>query len=163
MRNIHVSIGTEFGVERVAILRTWGRLEHKIANFKNHRRFTLRCISQKITPPSLKLKSNIKTPREKRILQRAEKQLSDECIRSINNTTEICTCRRDACMEQIQGQISVTYYRECCDFMERVQEHRHRCTLERHLKKYEMIVPTKQRWPLKHTTSYIYIWHKVLL
>ena len=40
-------------------------------------------------------------------------------------------------MEQIQGQISTYYYKECCDFMERVKEHRHRLTLERHLKKCE--------------------------
>ena len=82
-------------MESVTILRKWEELEKKIANFKNHRKFTLRCISQKITPPSLKLRSNIKTPRGKRILYRAEKQLADEEIRSINNTTEICTCRRD--------------------------------------------------------------------
>ena len=51
MRNLHISIGTEFGEESVAILRTWEKLEKKIANFKNHR-FTLRCIGQKITPPA---------------------------------------------------------------------------------------------------------------
>ena len=109
MRSLLVLIKTEFGVESVAILRKWEQLEKKIANFKNHRRFTLRCISQKITP-KLKLKSNIKTPRGKRILYRAEKQLADEHIRSINNRIEICTCKREACMEQIKGQISVTYY-----------------------------------------------------
>ena len=44
MRNLHVSIGTEFGEESVTILRTWEKLEKKIADFKNHRRFTLRYI-----------------------------------------------------------------------------------------------------------------------
>ena len=134
MRNLHVSIGTEFGGESVAIFRTWEKLEMKIANFKNHRRFTLRCISQKITP-SLKLRSNIKAPRGKRMLHRAGKQLADEHIRSINNPIETCTHKKEACMEQIKGQISVTYYKEWCKFMEKVREHRHRTTLERHLKK----------------------------
>ena len=53
MRSLHVSIGTEFEVESVSILKKWEQLENKIANFKNHRRFTLSCISQKMTPPAL--------------------------------------------------------------------------------------------------------------
>ena len=78
MRNPHYSIRTEFGLENVTILRKWEQLEKKIADFKNHRRFTLRCLSQKITPNSLKLKSNIKTSKGKRILERAERQLANE-------------------------------------------------------------------------------------
>ena len=36
---------TELGMENVAILRKWEQLEKQIDNFKNHRRFTLRCLS----------------------------------------------------------------------------------------------------------------------
>ena len=61
MRNLHNIIRTEFGWENVAIFRKWEQLEKKIANYRKHKRFTLRYISQKITPNSLKLKSNIKT------------------------------------------------------------------------------------------------------
>ena len=39
-------------------------------------------------------------------------------MNKIHKHTEICLCRRDACMEQIQGQISVNYYKECCAFIE---------------------------------------------
>ena len=53
MRNIHNVIGTEFGWEKVTILRQWEHLEKKIADNKNHRWFTLRCMGQKITPISL--------------------------------------------------------------------------------------------------------------
>ena len=38
-----------------------------------------------------KIENNMQTPRGKQILQRAEKQLADACIRSINNTIEVCT------------------------------------------------------------------------
>ena len=134
--NVFVSIGTEFGVESVTILTTWEKLEKKIADFKNHRRFTLRCISQKITPPAWNWKVILKPP-EGRGSYRGQRNNWQMNVRSINNTTEICTCRRDACMEQIQGQISANYYKECCDFMERVREHRHRFTLGRHLKTNE--------------------------
>ena len=82
MGNLHESIGREFGLENVAILRKWEQLKKKIADFKNHRRFTLRCLSQKVTPNSLKLKSYIKTSRGKSILERAERQLMNERVRS---------------------------------------------------------------------------------
>ena len=104
MRNLHNAIRTEFGMENVAILRKWEQLEKKIANFKNHRRFTLRCLSQKITPNSLKLKSNIKTSRGKRILEKAERQVANERVRNINNTIATCTCLRDTCIDELKDK-----------------------------------------------------------
>ena len=119
------------------MLRKWEQLEKKIADFKNHRRFTLRCISQKITPNSLKLKSNIKTSKGKRILERAERQLANECVRSINNTIAMCTCLKDTCKTDLKDQISNFYYQECSKFIERVKETRHQTVLKRHLSKFE--------------------------
>ena len=81
MRNIHTVIETEFGRESVTIFRRWEQHEKNLTNFKNHRRFTLRRLSQKITPVSLRLKSSIKTERGIKIIQRAEKQLMDERVR----------------------------------------------------------------------------------
>ena len=118
MRNLHNAIGTEFGMENVAMLRKWEQLEKKIADFKNHRRFTLRCLSQKITLNSLKLKSNIKTSRGKRILEKVERQLVNERVRNINNTIATCTCLRDTCMEDLKEQISNFDYQECVKFIE---------------------------------------------
>ena len=47
MRNLHNIIEKEFGRESVAIFRDWEQHVKKLANFKNHRRFTLRCLSQR--------------------------------------------------------------------------------------------------------------------
>ena len=41
MRNIHAKLVTEYGQESVKILRRWEKLELKMADFQNHRRFTL--------------------------------------------------------------------------------------------------------------------------
>ena len=78
MRNLYSIIEKEFGRASVAIFRDWEQHVKKLADFKNHRRFTLRCLSQKITPVSLRLKRNIKTDRGMKIIERAEKQLTDE-------------------------------------------------------------------------------------
>ena len=63
----------------------------------------------------------------------------EERIRPINNTIEVCACRRDTCMEQLKGQIGANYFKECCEFIERVREYRHKTTIERHLRKYEWL------------------------
>ena len=47
----------------------------KMADFKNHRRFLLRCISKGIIPVSVKLKSNVKTPKGNYIVKKAERAL----------------------------------------------------------------------------------------
>ena len=88
MRNIQSILEKEFRRESVAIFRDWEQHVKKLADFKNHRRFTLRCLSQKITPVSLRLKRNIKTERGRKIIERAEKQLMDERVRQINNTID---------------------------------------------------------------------------
>ena len=130
---------TEFGMENVAILRKWEQLEKKIANFKNHRRFTLRCLSQKITPNNLKLKSNIKTSRGKRILEKSERQLANKRVRNINNTIATCTCLRDTCIDELKDQISNFYFQESVKFIERVRETRHHTVLKRHLSKFDRL------------------------
>ena len=63
-------------------------------------------MSQKITPNKLKLKGSIKSPRGRQMLQRAEKQLADKCIRVMENTIDTCTCIRDTCMNEHKGQIN---------------------------------------------------------
>ena len=139
MRNLHAIIETEFGKENVTILRNWEQLEKKITNFRNHRRFTLRCMSQKINSNRLELKSSIKTPRGRQILQRAEKQLADECIRAINSTIDTCTWIRVTCMNDLKCQINNYYFKECSKFISRVRERRHQTTLERHLRKLALL------------------------
>ena len=63
MRSIHAKIIQEYGKESVKTFRQWEKLELKMAEFKNHRRFTLRCLSKGLVPVSIKLKTTVKTPR----------------------------------------------------------------------------------------------------
>ena len=154
MRNLHDSIRREFGLENVAILRKWEQLEKKIADFKNHRRFTLRCLSQRITPNSLKLRSNVKSSKGKRILERAERQLANERVRNINNTLATCTCSRDTCMKELQDQISNFYFEECIRFIERVKESRHQIVQKRQMSKFgQLWQRNREIWPQEHAEN----------
>ena len=117
----------------------WEQLEKKITNFKNHRIFMHRCLSLKITPNSLKLKSNIKTSRGKWILEKAEGQLANERIRNITNTIETCSCLKDTYIDVLKDQISSFYFQESVKFIERVRETRHQVVLKTKLSKFDWL------------------------
>ena len=52
-----------FGKEFVTLFWEWEDLAKKMADFSNHRMFTLGCLKARITSVSLWLKNNIRIPR----------------------------------------------------------------------------------------------------
>ena len=63
---------TKYGDESVRTFRKWEITVKKIADFRNHRRFTLKCIKASITPVSCKLKNPLKTRKSYNIIQTVE-------------------------------------------------------------------------------------------
>ena len=96
MRNIHLHIRSEHGVKSVKILWQWEIIEYKMVDFQNHRRFSLRFLSKDVIPVSIRLKSNIRTPKGYYIIKKAERALLNERIRSIN-TINMLSHQRDTC------------------------------------------------------------------
>ena len=139
MRNLHNILEKEFGRESVAIFRDWEQHVKKLANFKNHRWFTLRCISQKITPVSLRLRRNIPTDRGRKITENAEKQLLEERVRQINNTIDVCSHITYTYIEELRGKIQPDLFEECQVFIDKIREWRHKTVLDRHLIKFERL------------------------
>ena len=113
MRNLHLQIRQEYGIENVRIFWQWEKLEYKMAAFQNHRIFTLRCLKEDLIPVSVKLRSNSKTPRAKNIIKRAERALLNERVRNINNTITMATCKRDTCMNTLSEVFSKEIMEEC--------------------------------------------------
>ena len=106
MRNLHNILEKEFGRESVAIFRDWEHHVKKLANFKNHRRFTLRCISQKITHSKLEIEKKYSNKgRGREIIEKAEKQLLEERVRQINNTIDVCSHLTYTCIKELKGKI----------------------------------------------------------
>ena len=62
----------------------------RLSNYRNHGIFTLRCIRNNLVPVSVKLKSTHSKLSQgaKKIIQKAEKQLLQDRVRCINQTTE---------------------------------------------------------------------------
>ena len=139
MRNIHLHIRSEYGIENVKLFQWWERLECKMADFQNHRKFSLRCLSAEIIPVSIKLKSNIRTPKGCSIIKRAERALLNERIRSINNTITMTGIQRDKCKNKLNAILDKKTMDECLEFIEFIRESRHIKTLERQTIKFNWL------------------------
>ena len=77
-----------------------GKKRKKMASLNNHR-FSLRSLSKDTIAVSIRLKSNIGTPRTLNILKKAERALLNERIRTINNTLEMLECQRSTCISKL--------------------------------------------------------------
>ena len=114
MRNLYAFIKEEFEEEIILRLWLWGKIENKMADYRNHRRFLSKCLKQE-----------------------AEKQLLNECIRSINNMIEMYMYKRDTYFHQLEGVLDQKTHEECQSFIKRVVECRHRRVLDRQKAKFE--------------------------
>ena len=139
MKNIHTYIESENGKESVQIFRCWEKLEYKMVDFENHWRFSLRYLSKDIIPVSVRLKSNIKTPKGKHIVRKAERALLNERVRSINNSLTMFKMQWDTCINTLENGLDRHTLKVCHDFIKVRRERRHFQTLERQLSKFHRL------------------------
>ena len=123
----------------VKIFCKWEKIEYKMADFSNHRRFTLRCLSQNLIPVSVRLKSTFKTPKSKQIIRKAERALLNERVRSINNSLAMFKEQRDTCINHLSTVLDDERMRDCESFIKTRREARHQKTLKRQLSKFERL------------------------
>ena len=139
MRNIHSKITSEYGKDVVKIFRKWEKIEYKMVDFSNHRRFTLRCLSKNLIPVSVRLKSTLKTPKSKDIIRKAERTLLNEQVRSINNSLAMFKELKDTCINSLNTILEEERMKECESFIKIKREERHQKTLKRQISKFERL------------------------
>ena len=115
-----------------------------MADFSNHRRFSLRCLSKGLIPTSIKLRTNIRTPKGQYIIYKAEKSLVNERIRSINNTIAMLKLQVDTCINQLEMNLNKKSMEECCKFIDSKREMRHYQTMKCQIKKFERLQKLSQ-------------------
>ena len=110
-----------------------------MADFENHWRFSLRCLSKDIIPVSVRLKSNIKTPKGKHKVRKVEGALLNERVRSINNSLTMFKMQWDTCINTLEKGIDRDTMNDCYEFIKVRRERRHFKTLERQLSKFDRL------------------------
>ena len=111
-----------------------------MADFTNHQRFTLRCLSRGLVPVSICLNKNIRTPKGLQIVRRAERALMSERIRLTNNTLNKVKDLRDTCINQLREVLTDEWMDKCREFIEVGREHQHLKTLNRQKSKFERLL-----------------------
>ena len=114
-------------------------MECKMADFKNHRRFLLRCLSADIIPVSIRLRSNIKSPKGYNIIKRAEKALLNERMRTVNNTITMFENQINTCRNRLKGILDKDSMEECMIFIKTRNECRHIKTQIRQVNKFNQL------------------------
>ena len=118
------------------------KMEGKVSNFKNHWRFSLRCLSQGITPVSLQSKNLTRTQRGEGIIKRVEKQLLNERIRNINYKIE--RYHHDKCMYKKQLEDLLQHDQEvwnaCEEEIQKRRELRHKRVMERQISRFNRLL-----------------------
>ena len=111
-----------------------------MTDFSNHRRFSLRCLSEDLIPVSVRLKSNIKTLKGRQIIKKAGKS---PIIRSINNSIAMFTIQRNTCMNQLKDNLDKEIMVEFERFIKGKREVRHLRTFECQVAKFERLCHKK--------------------
>ena len=110
-----------------------------MADFKNHRRFSLRCLSGDIILVSIRLKNNIKSPKGFNIIKRTEKALLNERIRMVNNTITMLEKEIDTCMNELYNTLDEESMEVCMVFFKTRKESRHIKTQLRQVNKFNQL------------------------
>ena len=143
MRNLHTHIISEYDGESRDLFRRWEKLQLKMADFQNHRRFSLRCLDEGVIPVSIKLKSQVRTPKGFQIVRKAEIALLNERIKSINCTINMLSLESNTCMEKLKEKLKEQDLDRCIRFIEDSKEARHLKTMVRQKEKLNILIRKK--------------------
>ena len=144
MRNLHNILLEEDGIEVRRLFRLWEKLRIRASEYKNHRIFTLRCLHNDLIPVSIKLKSTIKSTRANKILRKAEKDLLQARIKTINFILNNTSKQLEECRAKLAAIISTQRLRECQDFIDKVSEIRFNKVKQRQLNKFNLLTIRKE-------------------
>ena len=144
MRNLHLIILQEFGIEARRLLREWERLQLRSSDYKNHRIFSLRCIHKELIPVNIKLKSTLDTPKARQIIRKAEKDLLQARIKAINNILVQVEREIQDCRAKLASIISQERLEQCQHFINKVSELRFNKVKQRQINKLNHLVSKKE-------------------
>ena len=149
----------EDGIEARRLFRLWEKLKIRASDYRNHRIFTLRCLHSDLIPVSIKLKSTIKSTRAKQILRKAEKELLQARIKSINFILDSTSQQLEECRSKLATIISTQKLRECQDFVDKVSENRFNKVKQRQINKLNVLTTKKEGNITRSNTNLNYFSH----
>ena len=156
MRGLINIIQQKYGKITIATYRKWEKMEIKMSDYRNHLRFSLRCLDRGLIPVSLRLKNLVRTERGRDIIYKTEKKLLNERIKNINMTLKHYEQEAYMYQHDLKQQVEQQWWEECKLEINKVKERRHNTVLERQTKKFTKLLKESDQEKEKHWERYSY-------
>ena len=118
---------------------------NKIARWKNHRHFNVRCVHSNVTPNSIRLKSNIKGTTAQKILKQAEKKLTNLRISQCSFTINKLEDRKKEIEDELFKKLSAKDREEVQSFVLEAQAYTFESTKTRQRQKFDQLMEKNNR------------------
>ena len=117
--NMYNYIKETYGYETLKTVRKLEKVVKKLARFRNHLTFAIKCKTINVQPKGLRLKCGLRTPKTKKIVEQAERKLLHEhthsvvrTIRNLNNEKrlneeELSKVLDNDVFEALKGKLSL--------------------------------------------------------
>ena len=109
--NIYNYIKENNGLETLKTVRKLEKTVKKLARFRNHLTFAMRCKTSHVQPKGLRLKGAMKTQKTKNIVATAERKLLQEHIHDVVKTIRTIKNEMRRYQERLSGILSDEVYR----------------------------------------------------
>ena len=151
MISLHKNIKEQYGIEALKQLDLWERNDLRASNYKNHRIFTIKCISHSLTLVSIKLK-HIKSKQKisasaRKIIERAERQLMQDRVQGINKVVEASDNNGNNNKARQASLATSADLDRCGNFIEKVREERLKRVKERQVSKFHILYNKNKQGP----------------
>ena len=113
MRNLLKTLSDKYEMKALCLVREWEKLQIRHSDYRNHQIFTLRCISKGNTPVSIRLKTAIKIEKARKIIRKAERDLLQVRVKSINSLLDNNGKQRDIYRSKLAWIVSTTTMQQC--------------------------------------------------
>ena len=137
--NLFSYLKDKHGEDRVKLLRIWEFTVKKMADYRNHRRFTLKCIKVGIIPVGCRVRNPLKTHKCYQIIHKAENQLLYDRVRNINYILYRYGNNRAKCNSQLRNLIQEDDIIKCMFLINKIKEYRHNKVKGKQIDKFECL------------------------
>ena len=140
MRNLHQIILEQHGREALLLFKEWEQFKLRDCNYRNHRIFTLKCISNELVPVSFRLKTTLKTEKGRKIIRKAERDLLQARVKSINSILGDNAKQIELSRPKLTSIVSATSRDKCQQFIDKECELRFLKIKERQVNKFNRLI-----------------------
>ena len=140
MRGLVKLLQQKYGKNATKTYRKWEKIEVKMSDYRNHLRFSLRCLDRGLIPVSLKLKNLLRTQKGKEIIYKTERRLVNKRIKNINMTLKHYKHEGYMYQEDLKQLIGQDSWEGSKAEINKVKELRHKSVLDRQMLKFNKLL-----------------------